>query len=140
MSWIKDQVWIWLACLPFLLRAWKRGQFCPECNVVFGMEKDKTAAKPKHFGRPRKQQDGEDDDGLYAYCWVCSRQHHSACVGQALFICAGCQKRTQERYVGGGITAGIATHVGVNGGGGLVNGGGGIVDRPRRSMAAAAGS
>ena len=69
--------------MSFLIfRACKRGQFCPECNVVFGKEQ-----KP---------------DPELASCMVCQRQHHLGCVGQEIFICAGCQKKTLERCVGGG--------------------------------------
>ena len=32
---------------------------------------------------------------------VCQRQHHLGCVGQAVFICAACQKRTLEKCVAG---------------------------------------
>eukprot|EP00095_Tigriopus_kingsejongensis_P008003 maker-scaffold269_size230758-snap-gene-1.32 protein:Tk08003 transcript:maker-scaffold269_size230758-snap-gene-1.32-mRNA-1 annotation:"supporter of activation of yellow protein" len=64
-------------------RAWKRGQFCPECTVAFGREPDKA-----------------EEDVEYFYCWVCSRQHHSACVGQPTFICGACQKKTLEKSLG----------------------------------------
>ena len=63
----------------FILRLWKRAQFCPECNVCFGREKD-----PKLRGN-------------YYYCWVCSRQHHAACVGAERFICTACQVSQQQQ-------------------------------------------
>ena len=96
-----------------LFRAWKRGQFCPECNVVFGKE--------------------STPDPEYANCWVCSRQHHASCVGQATFICAQCQRRTQERCVGGsaagnstmGDMAAGADRAGLGGGSTVILGAGG---------------
>lgn len=37
----------------------------------------------------------------YSFCWVCARQHHSRCIGEApRFICQACQRRTQEKCVG----------------------------------------
>ncbi len=43
-------------------------------------------------------------------CWVCSRQHHSACVGlekkNERFICSGCQRKVQERTLAGGRLGG----------------------------------
>ena len=62
-----------------------------------------------------------DPDSYYSSCWVCSRQHHSACVGQATFICAACQRRTQERCVGAGNASNHhqATPVAIPGGGNI---------------------
>ena len=68
-------------CLP-CHRACRRMQFCPACNVVFGKERNVDAVE-------------------YTYCMVCSRQHHIGCVGQAIFICSNCQRKTQEKFVGG---------------------------------------
>lgn len=65
-------------------KAWKKGQFCPECNVVFGCEE-----------KPLQESD-------YSNCWVCSRQHHLGCVGQATFICAQCQRKTLEKTISPG--------------------------------------
>jgi len=65
-------------------KQWKKGNFCPECNGVFGRSKHK----------------------MIANCWVCQRQHHAACVGLAKpgdrFICSACQRRTQEKIIAGG--------------------------------------
>jgi len=65
-------------------KQWKKGNFCPECNGVFGRSKHK----------------------MIANCWVCQRQHHAACVGLTKpgerFICSGCQRRTQEKIIAGG--------------------------------------
>ncbi|CAB4068156.1 BAF45A [Lepeophtheirus salmonis] len=64
----------------------KKGQYCPECNKVFGRE--------EYFSDII----GEDSfPQELVSCWVCSRQHHSNCVGQSLFICSGCQRRTKEK-------------------------------------------
>ncbi len=60
---------------------------------MFGREDCAPQLKKKSF---------TSDDDMYANCWVCSRQHHLSCVGQATFICAACQRRTQERCVGAG--------------------------------------
>jgi hypothetical protein len=56
------------------------------------------------------------DDAIFMYipfplsCWVCSRQHHSACVGlekkNERFICSGCQRKVQERTLAGGRLGG----------------------------------
>ena len=67
----------------FTCRLWRRGQFCPECNRCFGREVKESQKK-------------------YWNCWVCSRQHHSSCVGQERFICAACQKRTLDKSIGAG--------------------------------------
>jgi len=65
-------------------KQWKKGNFCPECNGVFGRSKYK----------------------VIACCWVCSRQHHAKCVGLEKstdrFICSACQRRTQEKTIAGG--------------------------------------
>merc|ERR1719195_1261068 len=65
-------------------KQWKKGNYCPECNGV--------------FGRCKK--------GILANCWICSRAHHARCVGldrsDARFICSACQRRTQERTIAGG--------------------------------------
>ena len=67
--------------------------FCPECNVCFGREKN-----------PKMRE--------YYYCWVCSRQHHAACVGQERFICAACQNKTLSKRVGvmGGMSSASGMH------------------------------
>lgn len=102
-------------------RAHKRGQFCPECNVVFGRESELNFKKEykQYQGRPpvRKAPQGDNEDNLdpdieYAYCWVCSRQHHLSCVGQATFICSACQRKTLERTISGPGRSGMATRGG----------------------------
>merc|ERR1719361_1205436 len=42
----------------------------------------------------------KESEKSYWSCWVCSRQHHSYCVGQERFICAACQKRTLDKSIG----------------------------------------
>lgn len=66
-------------------RATKRNQFCPQCSVVFGKEAS-TSKTP----------------AAYASCMICQRQHHLDCVGEAVFICAACQKRTLGKTIGSG--------------------------------------
>ena len=44
----------------------------------------------------------KESSKTYWSCWVCSRQHHSSCVGQERFICAACQKRTLDKSIGAG--------------------------------------
>ena len=74
--------------------------------MCFGRELEPSLPRTEVGGRlrlsHRRAISSGDEDAFYAYCWVCSRQHHSACVGQATFICGGCQRRTQERCVGAG--------------------------------------
>ncbi|TRY72036.1 hypothetical protein TCAL_01128 [Tigriopus californicus] len=70
-------------------RSWKKGSFCPECTVVFGREPDKAQEEIEYYN-----------------CWVCTRPHHSYCVGQATFICGFCQKKTLEKSLGSGNLAG----------------------------------
>ena len=79
--------------LHSVFRLWKRAMFCPECNVCFGREKN-----------PKMRE--------YYYCWVCSRQHHAACVGQERFICAACQNKTLSKRVGvmGGMSSASGMH------------------------------
>ena len=69
--------------LCMIYRLWRRAQFCPECNRCFGREV-------------------KESEKSYWSCWVCSRQHHSYCVGQERFICAACQKRTLDKSIGAG--------------------------------------
>ena len=84
-------------------RAWKKTQFCPECNVCFGRE---------HIRRIMdKNMDWKGAVGALKYsgCWVCGRQHHSHCVANPdLFICAACQKRTLEKSIGSGNFAALS--------------------------------
>jgi len=65
-------------------KQWKKGNYCPECNGVFGRCKYK----------------------IQANCWICGRAHHAKCVGLEKstdrFICSGCQRRTQEKTIAGG--------------------------------------
>jgi len=69
-------------------KQWKKGNFCPECNGVFGSSCG-----------------GREDKGATG-CWVCSRLHHSKCVGLDnegdRYICSACQKKTQEKIIAGG--------------------------------------
>jgi len=78
-----DKVYSHTMCHP-CHKQWKKGNYCPECNGVFG--------RSKHT--------------MVANCWVCQRQHHAACVGvdrpDARFICGACQRRTQEKIIAGG--------------------------------------
>lgn len=79
-------------CVP-CHRLWKKAQFCPECNICFGREMAGDRGKDLFEGKPSNVD--------YSFCWVCSRQHHSRCIGEApRFICKGCQRRTQEKCVG----------------------------------------
>ena len=91
-----------LVCHCFVHRSWKRGHFCPECNVVFGRE-------PSNFllNADGKIADRPLEDSDYVNCWVCARAHHAQCVKQAIFICAGCQRKTQEKRIGGGGGVGV---------------------------------
>ena len=74
-------------------RLWKKGQFCPECNICFGRELAGTRGKDLF--------DKKTSEVEYSFCWVCSRQHHAKCVGDVpRFICQACQRRTQEKCVG----------------------------------------
>merc|ERR1719189_539179 len=51
----------------------------------------------------------EPREGEYAFCWVCSRQHHAKCISDApRFICGACQRKTQEKCMG---LAGNVTNV-----------------------------
>jgi len=67
-------------------KMWKKGNFCPECNGV--------------FGRKNKGQ------GILVDCWICTRTHFAKCVGlegpNERFICGACQKKTLERTIIGG--------------------------------------
>jgi len=86
-------------CFP-CAKAWKKGNYCPECNICFGREKFGNRGKELFPGNTKEVE--------YAYCWVCSRQHHSICIGGAdRFICQGCQRRTQEKCMGlaGNVTS-----------------------------------
>ena len=77
----------------FLKRLWKKGQFCPECSICFGREIAGDRGKSLF--------DKKTSEVEYSFCWVCSRQHHAKCIGEApRFICAACQRRTQEKCVG----------------------------------------
>ena len=82
-------------------RMWKKSQYCPECNICFGRE---------NFGdRGKSLFDAKSTEVEYAFCWVCSRQHHAKCIGDApRFICGACQRKTQEKCMG---LAGNVTNV-----------------------------
>ena len=91
-------------------RMWKKGQFCPECNICFGREGAGDRGKDL-FDEKTKEVE-------YSFCWVCSRQHHSKCIGDApRFICQACQRKTQEKCVGlaGNVTS-ISTEMSANNG------------------------
>ena len=78
-----------LHCFLFFLRLWKKTQYCPECNICFGREK---------AGDRGKDLFDKNSEVEYAYCWVCSRQHHAKCIGEvSRFICQACQQRTQSK-------------------------------------------
>lgn len=87
-------------CIP-CHRLWKKSQYCPECNICFGRE---------NFGdRGKSLFDAKSKEVEYAFCWVCSRQHHAKCIGDApRFICGACQRKTQEKCMG---LAGNVTNV-----------------------------
>lgn len=96
-------------CIP-CYRMWKKGQFCPECNICFGREGAGDRGKDL-FDEKTKEVE-------YSFCWVCSRQHHSKCIGEApRFICQACQRKTQEKCVGlaGNVTS-ISTEMSANNG------------------------
>ena len=85
---------------PKICRLWKKGQFCPECNICFGRE--------GAGDRGTELFDEKTKEVEYAFCWVCSRQHHSKCMGSVpRFICQACQRKTQEKCVGlaGNVTS-----------------------------------
>jgi len=81
-----DKIYSHTMCVP-CHKQWKRGSFCPDCNGVFGRSGAKEAKGSTN-------------------CWVCSRQHHTVCVGLDKagdrFICSACQRRTQEKTIAGG--------------------------------------
>ena len=66
----------------------KKGQFCPECNKVFGRE---SLAMINSRKEPE-----------LVTCWVCARPHHASCVGQPNFICSSCQRKTKDKTIGAG--------------------------------------
>ena len=78
-------------CIP-CHRLWKKGQFCPECNICFGREKSGGRGN-EVFSKVAEVE--------YANCWVCQRTHHAICVGDPnRFICLACQQKTQAKCVG----------------------------------------
>merc|ERR1719460_1182388 len=87
-----DKIYSHTMCLP-CHKQWKKHTaqsptFCAECNGVFG------------------RSGGARETKGISNCWVCTRPHHSVCVGLDKqgdrFICGACQRRTQEKTIAGG--------------------------------------
>ena len=105
-----SSTWLLQHTFSIHFRMWKKGQFCPECNICFGREGAGDRGKDL-FDEKTKEVE-------YSFCWVCSRQHHSKCIGEApRFICQACQRKTQEKCVGlaGNVTS-ISTEMSANNG------------------------